>query len=253
MCKNISFSVIGWSDFHEGDHTVPNFIKLFKHTKFHPMARKLLRERIDMLDSLVKVGIIDKNNAENFLNGRILQDSFYRSQEELISKSLNNYSKTAWVRQDYLAQNLHRSLRKSGKYSDVSRKSYTKHKLSFNYERSYVPSSILRRFSWMRTNGLFEWWPNFINRTGIILGGEHVDPPTPNISGNILVVFVLLGGGLSIASACLVYEMREKIVLFISSVYKSFATKLYIIIFRIAGFNKRFHSNVVIFETSQHS
>ncbi len=207
---------------------------------------------MEMLDDFVKVGIINKKNVEKLADGHHLKDAFYSKQKEFIIESLNNCSKTAWLLQEYLAQTLHRSLKKSGKHSDISSKAYTKATLAFQFRASYVPSAILKQFSWMQTNGLFEWWPNFINRTGLIVGGEHILPPTPNMSGKILVIFVLLGGGLSVAITCFVFEMWGKFILHIVFVYKFCVSKLYILILRNASFSERLYGNVVILVKSGH-
>ncbi len=253
MCKHMSFSVVGWSDFYNKNHIVPDFIKLFNYTQIHSMTLKALTETIEMLNDLFQAGIIHKNNVKVLSNGQILKDAFHSAQKDLMRSSLNNCSKIAWVLQAYEAQTLHRSLKKSRKHSDVGSNAYTNPTLSFKYIRSHVPSLLLKRFSWMPTNGLFEWWPNFINKTGIILGGEHILPPTPNMSGNILVVFVLLGGGLSIAIICIVFEIKGKIILFVVFAYKFCETKLYVMMFKVVGFHERHHSNVVIIVQSNFS
>ncbi len=58
----------------------------------------------------------------------------------------------------------------------------------------------------IQTTGLFEWWPKLINRSDLVLGSESITPTAPNMSGNILVIFVFLGSGLSAAIFCIILE-----------------------------------------------
>ncbi len=108
---------------------------------------------------------------------------------------------------NYLAQTFHRSLKKSEKHSDVGSAAYTLPEVIFYYSDGYMPSSIFRQVSLIQTSGLLEWWPKFINRSDLVLGQENIIPTKPNMSGNILVIFVFLGGGVAIAVACFALEM----------------------------------------------
>jgi len=52
-----------------------------------------------------------------------------------------------------------------------------------------------------------EWWPKLINRTDFNVENEGVRPTSPNMLGNIQVLFSFLGGGLIIAIVCLAVEL----------------------------------------------
>jgi len=140
------------------------------------------------------------------VKGNALSERFEKIQEKLIKSSLTECSKTAWLLPNYLAQVKHRLLKKSAKHSDVSVNAYTMSEISFVYHNSYVPSSILRRFSWIPTTGILEWWPKLINRSDLVLGSDNNNPTKPNMSGNILIIFVLLGSGLSVSIVCIASE-----------------------------------------------
>lgn len=52
-----------------------------------------------------------------------------------------------------------------------------------------------------------DWWPKFLNTSELGKIQENVQPTKPNTMGNILVIFVFLGGGIAIAVACMVLEL----------------------------------------------
>ncbi len=112
ICRHLSFTILCSSDFHGEDGFIRDFDKLYTNTQIHPMARKVLTDSIKMLDELVKVGILNKYNSGKLQYSQHLKDQLKNTQDELISKSLNNCNKTAWVLPDYIAQTLHRSLKK---------------------------------------------------------------------------------------------------------------------------------------------
>lgn len=116
-------------------------------------------------------------------------------------------SKTVLMLPNYLAQISYRSLKKSEKHSDVSITAYTSPEINMVYYDLYVPSSILQQIGLISNTGLFEWWPKFINRYDFSVVNENLMPTKPNMSGDILVLFAFLAGGVSLATSCLVLEV----------------------------------------------
>lgn len=183
------------------------FGKGLNYSGLHPRALAAVSEPLDYLDDLKRAGVIDFDDLKILEDGQALNELLQGKEANLIQDDLNNCSKSAWLMPNYLAQISHRSLRKSGKYSDVSSKAYTSPESNFIYWTAYVPASIFRRFSLIPTTGLLEWWPKFINRSDLTTSNVNILPPKPNMSGNILVVFVFLIGGLSIALLCMFAEL----------------------------------------------
>ncbi len=153
------------------------------------------------------MGLIDKANALMLINGNVLRERFSQMQNKLMKSDINNCSKTAWVMPKYLAEATRRSLKRVKKHSDVSVDSYTTPQIAFIFDRSYIPSTIIRRISLITAFGIFEWWPNFINQSDVSIGNENLAPTKPSMTGNILVIFFFLGAGMSFAFVCTVLEM----------------------------------------------
>ncbi len=173
----------------------------------HPMAINEVLKPAYYLDDFVRVGMINLTSAEMLQDGNALNERFHKIQENLIASDLSNCSKTAWMLPNYLAQISHRRLKKSEKHSDVSGKSYTSPDINFWYIGAYITSSILQQISRIPNSGLLEWWPKLINRSDLILGPANAIPTKPNMTRNILVIFIFLFGGLSIALLCMIFEL----------------------------------------------
>ncbi len=143
-----------------------------------------------------------------------------------ILSDIHKCNKTAWILPNYLAQATTKALKKSGKHSDVSFEAYTKPAILFGFLGANVPSSIIQRFSLIVNTGLFEWWPKLINRSDLKTGNDKTPPQKPNMFGNILVIFVLLGGGLSISSLCMILESWRLILVKCKICYNNMAKNL---------------------------
>lgn len=183
--------------------------KARNYSRMHSKALSVLAGPLSFLEDWANVTIsnIDRANIFKYKNDtRALPELFNLIQEDLIRSDLNNCSKTAWFLPNYLAQIFHRMLKKSKKYSDVSSGSYSLSEVTFYYDHSYVPSSILQQISFLQTTGLFEWWPKLINRSDLVTGKDTNILREPNMSGNILVIFVILGCGIVVAVACFAVE-----------------------------------------------
>lgn len=56
--------------------------------------------------------------------------------------------------------------------------------------------------------GLLEWWTNVINRTDLKKRKENASLKSPNMLGNIQVLFVILGVGLAVAILSVIVELK---------------------------------------------
>ncbi len=188
--------------------------QVYNNAKLHPRALEVFTEPIQLLALLVKIGLINKNNSNVFKKGKAMMNRFWNDQNELILNDLITCNKSAWVIPDYIGQTVSRKLRKLGKHSDVGTNAYNKAYLIFRYE-GLVPTSLLNKLLMIKESGILEWWPDFINRTDLKIGNDIVLPTSPNMFGNIQVVFFFLGGGLAISIACVGIELLETIFNFI--------------------------------------
>lgn len=133
-------------------------------------------------------------------------------QHDFLLKDLKKSNKTAWILPDFVGHSVSGYLKKLGKHSDAGIDAYTKNHLSV-YVMAVMPTSLLQQFGWMSSSELLQWWPNFINRTDLnIQSIINPEPTKPNMSGNILVVFVMFGSGIAISLCCLILEVTKVIV-----------------------------------------
>lgn len=141
-----------------------------------------------------------------------------------------------------LTQDTRRLLHISGRHSHVSISAFSGSQIDFKFVRSYVPSSILKH--WMiSTTGLIEWWPKFVNRTIANTSNENV---LPNISGNILVIFVFLGEGLLVALISMMVEMWKIVFACIKFGYKFCVAKIPTVKTKLSKPGNGFNSSSII-------
>lgn len=186
-----------------------NFTEMYSNkSEMHPLTYEIFVEPIDLLNPLAQTGFMDEENLSLLsfnLQMNALKLRFWNNQNKLIARSMQKCNKTAWILPNYYAQDIARRLRKSEKHSDVSTKALTRPILGFRLA-GLVPLSLLSEFWKIEASGIFEWWPNLINRTDIKLQIENVPPKKPNMKGHTQVIFFILGIGHSFAICCLFLE-----------------------------------------------
>ncbi len=180
--------------------------KIKNYSRIHPSLLKALIEPVDFLGDLVNVDVIDKNIGRKYNWNLFLTERISQIQHKIIASDLDNCSRTAWVLPNYVARNTLRNLRRSGKHSDVGSEAYVSTEIIFFILGPNVPSLVLQRILMISNTGLFDWWQRLINRSDLVMGNSNIPPKKPNMSGNIINIFVLLVGGLSIALLCMVLE-----------------------------------------------
>jgi hypothetical protein len=206
---------------------------IVENSDFHPNQSEVLLEPIHLLSPLAKVGVLQSDGIFKLTNGYAVVNYILKKQHDFLLNDLKRCNKTAWILPDFVGHSVSRYLTKLGKHSDVGIDAYTKTHLSF-YIMGIMPTSLLQQFGWMSSSGLLQWWPDFINRTDLnIQSILDPEPTKPNMSGNILVVFVLFGVGIVISCCCLVLEVRKGIVLIVKVYFFSGFT----LIMRICRWN----------------
>lgn len=86
-------------------------------------------------------------------------------------------------------------------------------------------------------SSLMEWWPKFVNGSDLVMHDINIIHKKPNMSGNILIIFVFLWGGLSLGLICIVLELRKSVFVVGKMGYAFCATKLHVMISGIKIFN----------------
>lgn len=176
-------------------------------SRMHPKVFNILSQQLNYFDHLMNVGRLDNTMPNEVFRGYGFREEFLEKQQDIITNDINKCSKSAWVMPKYLAERTRKSLKLSGKHSDVSVLAYSKPQIAVWYKMSYVPSSLLQRISLIQTSGLIEWWPKFLNSSATSNDKENTPPAKPNMSGNILVIFVFLGGGITVSFVCMGIEV----------------------------------------------
>lgn len=134
-------------------------------------------------------------------------------------------------------------------FYDVSGIAFSSTEVGIEYWYSYIPSTILQRFSMVPTLGLLECWPKFINRSDLKIAIVSV-PTKPNMPGKILVIFVFLSGGIATALICVILELWRNLIHHIKRVFHCLH-KNRNLTFRCNSFTDKFHSNILIIVKSR--
>lgn len=94
------------------------------------------------------------------------------------------------------------------KFVDVGKTDYFQPHQVFSLQ-SVVPSFVFRRMKRLQESGVFDWWQKFLGGSGQFKKWreKEIEVQTPKMSGNILVIFVLLMGGLGISFCLLLFEL----------------------------------------------
>ncbi len=168
----------------------------------------MLREYLLLVQSLTEAGVLKRARTKLIASGSVLKDYMTEKQEKHLLIDLRKCNRTAWLLPNYKASIIYNKLYKSGKHLDIGKTAYTTMRLSLIL---YGIGSIhlLRRISFISSNGLLEWWPTFLNKTYNMFDKEILPPTKPNMSGNIQVIFIILGIGLLLAVTCMMIECRK--------------------------------------------
>lgn len=178
--------------------------KLNNQSQINPDTLKIFLEPKDLMESVVNCEVIKTFDLN--IKEKTFKERFWNNQNKLISQDLHNCNKSGWILPNYLAQQISRSLIKTGKHSDVGTVAYTSPFLYLEINGIF-PLSLLNQFSYISTSGLVERWPNFINRTDLSRDTDKTRPTKPNMKGHTQVIFILLGTGLLTAFIGWVGEM----------------------------------------------
>lgn len=78
---------------------------------------------------------------------------------------------------------------------------------------------MILKASLVHSSGLLGWWSNLINKTDLVIQQPNHSPTKPSMSGNIRVIFLLLGSGLLVAQGCMVLELHKCIKIILKYVW----------------------------------
>lgn len=177
---------------------------LYVTTRLHLGTHKTIMQPVEILRPLFQVARITLDNFQKAVE----TVDFVKEQKKLIGDDLRKCNKTAWVLPDYQAQEYARMLYQSGKHTDVGVDRYFK--TNFNLVlQGPIPSPIIKRTSLVSSSGLLGWWSDLINRTDLVMRRDTEPPVKPAMSGNIQVLFIILGIGMLTAQIAMIIELHE--------------------------------------------
>ncbi len=193
------------------DTTLYQLRKFSLASKLHKCVPKILSSSVDSLLTLIRSNLPNYRNLDvrSGSNGRwifALSEYFSQSQQELIAENLKNCSKSAWILPWDEANKMSNLLQKSKLQSNVGTESYFDVDISLMF-RGYVPASLTKDFSKMSESGIFGWWHDLVLQLIPKLENNDISPKTPNLNGNIIVIFTLLMSGVGLATIIFVGEI----------------------------------------------
>lgn len=151
---------------------------------------------------------------------RLLEKVFREKQQQYVINDLVKCNKTAWILPEYFAQLYSRNLKMLVKHSDIRISSFNNPYFMFRL-RGVVPTSLSKRASLIKSSGLLEWRPNFINGTEKVMPYSLKPPTKPNMSGNIQFIFEILGTGLTVAQFLFTVELENLMLILLKSSCKT--------------------------------
>lgn len=80
--------------------------------------------------------------------------------------------------------------------------------------KGWIQSIVLKRIKHVKESGLWEWWPKFVRNSKEFIvekSYKSLEEKKPNMSGNILQIFLMLVFGLVLAATLFAFETGSKI------------------------------------------
>lgn len=139
---------------------------------------------------------------EDSLNLKIT-DSLKEQEMNLLYGDLKKCQNVALILPDNLCYRQATTLKRMG----------VKHVNIGYFFAGWIPRNVPVRLGGLTASGLWNWWAHFLNAT--LLSKHKVSEtetiPTPNLRGNILIIFISLWSGSLVSFICFVLECRYKI------------------------------------------
>ncbi len=184
-------------------------LEVLKAGVHHPNVIKFILEPANIMVPLDRIGYI-KHDVD-FVWEEAFGENFLDKQNTLMLTDLKQCNeKSVWVLPQHLASIYSRLLGKNKSYSHVGSEMFATRRLNI-YMTGLVPIWVLKRISVAFNSGILDWMETFVEISGTRVNVNAVAPSKPNMEGNILVVFVILGLGLLGAFFLFFLEIRAKV------------------------------------------
>ncbi len=114
--------------------------------------------------------------------------------DEYLLERIRFCNKTALILPAYKCSKISRKLGRTGLPINIGVETFTKPNTGLSFE-GLVPRYIFRRIQGLQESGMFGWWTKFLS--GQAPAKDDVRTIKTSMSGNIVIIFIMLGWGLA--------------------------------------------------------
>ncbi len=189
--------------------------KIMNYTKLHPDIESIMKLSFDELIEFLKWHSWDITYKRK---------EVWHLEQEHLEKFLVACNRAALVVPEILANEFGKELQRNGTQNVyVGKESYSDISLSLILS-GYVQQNALKRMKFIKESGMWDWWPKFFRNSkqfALKETNKNVESEKPNMSGNIVTLFLMLVYGLTTASGVFIFEVRVRIQNFLLICFKS--------------------------------
>jgi len=181
----------------------------------HPYLVATFKKRIESLLRL-KPPPFYSNDMENWF-----QDTFNKEEMKLLDEFMEHCNRTALILpHGGCMQNAMHLRRKGYQNVYVGEETFVKYIRVFSIT-GRIPPFVIKRLGGMQASGIWEWWLTILQRRAIINDAQSgTVVRAPNLEGNILVIFAILGIGFVAGWLCYLIENLKRVYPVVKLVFK---------------------------------
>lgn len=180
-------------------------IQAFLKSKLHPDVITAVRSTAEIAERLYHLVFYrDRKNIQQKLN-----NIYMEFEEKILWREFSSCNKSALLLPVKLGHNYAKRLALQNSQVSVGKESYFESNVGF-FVTGFVPPMILSRVWFLKASGVWERFDKITREmlsTSVYTGVTI--PKTPNMTGNIVIIFFLLGAGLSFAFLCFLLEVQR--------------------------------------------
>lgn len=182
-----------------------------QHKNLEGLVRSMSRMHPNSKSTFFKL-LLDKISHKNqdwrkdVLMAVQIFPEFQTLETELLLGSLQNCEKTAVIVPYYATMEFETELVKRSHMTNafIGEESYSDTNWLFTLD-GLVPPHVIKRIIYISESGICQWWMDLFDfRRHVVKQNDLVQPAS--MSGNIIVVFILLVSGFAVAGACYICE-----------------------------------------------
>lgn len=193
--------------------------RVWMSTDLHPKVKRIYMETLSEyqqnLTETVDLGDVNKTQVD--MNVEQLENLFWRKEEKLLLRHLKSCEKTALVLPGYLCNiYMKKVLENKGRRQSqiyIGKEVYFKGENVFTVSGAGVAPSLVERMKGAVEGGLLDWWSEFIRKSSSVfvrnLRKRRI-LKSPNMGGNIRVIFLVMFVGQFVSLVSFVVENRRK-------------------------------------------